>query len=138
VSSPEPFEPRNDLERQLLAAQEGRLAPDAFMAQLLDAQVFLPVRDDDAGIQGFQASDKAVPLLLDGGEGYQVLVVFTSPERARDFLRRFPGYEGGLLTDFRWILKRVGAGIGISLNPGWEVGMDMEPGQVQQLAGGGR
>ncbi len=133
----ETFDPRNDLERQLLAAQEGRLAPDAFMEHLLDAQVFLPVKDDDAGIQGFQTSDKAVPLLLDGGEDYQVLVVFTSPERAKDFLGHFPGYEGGLLTDFRWILKRVGAGIGISLNPGWDVGMDMEPDMVRQLAGGG-
>ena len=135
--SGEAFDPRNDLERQLLAAQEGRMAPDAFMAQLLDAQVFLPVREDDAGIQGFQTSDKAVPLLLDGGEGYQVLVVFTSPERAKGFLADFPGYEGGLLTDFRWILERVGAGIGISLNPGWDVGMDMAPAMVRRLAGDG-
>ena len=85
-------------------------------------------------IAGFQASDKAKPLSVQAEDGTQVLVLFTSPDRAKPFVKDFPGYEGGLLTDFKWVLERSGAGHGISLNPGWEVGMDMEPDMVEQLA----
>jgi len=37
------FDPRNDLERQLLAAQEGRIAPDSFIEALLGSEVFMPI-----------------------------------------------------------------------------------------------
>lgn len=129
----EAFDPRNDLERQLVAAQEGLVSEEAFMEALLTSQVFMPVRDHD-GIKGFQRSTRAVPLTLHSEEGTEVLILFTSPERARDFLNDFPDYKGGLLAEFAWVLERVGTGAGISLNPGWEVGMDLEPGMVQQLA----
>ena len=68
-----------------------------------------------------------------------MLVLFTSPERAKPFLAEFPGYEGGLLAEFTWVLERVGAGVGITLNPGEEVGIDLEANMVRQLAdqGGG-
>lgn len=126
------FDPRNDLERQLAAAQEGMISEESFMEALLGSQVFMPVRDQD-GIKGFQRSTRAVPLTLQSEEGIEVLILFTSPERARDFLRDFPGYQGGLLAEFTWVLERVGSGVGITLNPGWEVGLDLEPEMVQQL-----
>lgn len=135
ASMNEPFEPRNDLEGQLLAAQEGQVSEDAFMEQLMASQVFMPVRDDGAGIANFQRSDKAVPLTLDSEDGGQVLILFTSPERAKSFLEDFPGYDGGLLAEFTWVLERMGSGVGISLNPGWPVGIDMESQMVAQLAG---
>ncbi len=129
------FHSRNDLERQLVAAQEGMISEETFMDALLGSQVFMPVRDQD-GIKGFQRSTRAVPLTLQSGEGIEVLILFTSPERARDFLKDFPGYQGGLLAEFTWVLERVGTGVGIALNPGWEVGLDLEPEMVQQLAQG--
>jgi hypothetical protein len=131
----EHFEPRNDLERQLLAVQEGEVSDDAFMQKLMASQVFMPVQDEATAIANFQRSDKAVPLLLESEEGGQVLILFTSPERAKPFLTDFPGYGGGLLTEFTWVLERMGSGVGISLNPGWPVGIDMEPQMVAQLAG---
>jgi hypothetical protein len=131
----EPFEPRNDLERQLIAAQEGSIAGDAFMQDLLTAQLFMPVRDEAHGIKGFQRDDKAVPLTLESEDGVQVLVLFTSPERAKSFLTDFPGYTGGLLAEFKWILERVGSGYGVALNPGWSVGIDMGPEMIDQMAG---
>lgn len=130
----EPFEPRNEVERQLVAAQAGALAGERFMAELLQAQLFMPVRDQ-YGIGNFQASDKAVPLTIEDEEGTPVLVLFTSPERAKAFVSDYPGYEGGLLAEFTWILERVGNGYGIVLNPGWPVGLDMAPEMVDQLAG---
>jgi shikimate 5-dehydrogenase len=128
----ENFEARNDLEQKLMAAQEGSLPESEFMQFLLEAQVFMPVRDS-IGIAGFTGSNKAIPLTLKSEDAVEVLVLFTSPDRAKRFVQDYPGYEGGLLTEFKWVLERTGSGVGISINPNWPVGMDMEPEMVQQL-----
>ena len=70
------FEARNELEQNLIAAQEGQMAGDAFMKYLMDTQVFMPVKDS-IGIEGFTGSDKAVPLTLKAEEGVEVLILFT-------------------------------------------------------------
>jgi hypothetical protein len=127
------FEPRNELERQLLAAQEGRLGADDFLHALLEAQVFVPVQDADRGIANFQRSVLAQPLTLEAEDGTRVLVLFTSPERARTFLQDHPDYPGGLLERFGHVIERVGAGFGVALNPGLPVGLDMEPEMVERL-----
>lgn len=128
----ESFEPKNELEQQLLDAQMGRNPPDVFMNQLLAAQVFMPVHDDQQ-IGNFQRSNKAKPLSLTDEDGTPILILFTSPERAKAFVRDYPGYDGGILTEFTWILDRLGGGYAISLNPGWEVGIDLDSADVQYL-----
>ena len=126
------FEARNELETQLLAAQEGKITSEDFMHYLMETQVFMPVKDS-IGIGGFTASNKAVPLTLRSEDNTEVLILFTSPDRAKDFVSEFPDYEGGLLAEFSWVLERTGSGIGISINPNWPVGFDLEPEMVQQL-----
>ena len=126
------FDARNELEKNLLAAQEGQMASEAFMAYLMDTQVFMPIKDS-IGIEGFTSSTSAIPLTLKSEDNIEVLILFTSPERAKEFVQEFPGYEGGLLAEFSWVLERTGCGIGISINPNWPVGMDLEPEMVQQL-----
>ena len=130
------FQPHNELEARLVAAQQGELDSDRFMHVLLRAQVFMPVEDEPSGIQGFQGfqrSARANPLTLQNEDGQQVLVLFSSPERAKPFLVDFPAYKGGLLAEFNWILERIGSGISIALNPGMEVGIDFDPDTVEQL-----
>ena len=126
------FDARNELEQKLLAAQEGQMTSEAFMEYLMDTQVFMPVKDS-IGIEGFTSSSKAMPLTLKTEDDVEVLILFTSPDRAKVFVQDFPGYEGGLLTEFSWVLKRTGSGIGISINPDWPVGIDFEPDMVLQL-----
>jgi hypothetical protein len=122
------FEARNELEEKLLAAQEGQLSSDDFMGYLLDTQVFMPVKDS-IGIEGFTSSDKAIPLTLKTEDNIEVLILFTSPDRAKEFVHEFPGYEGGLLAEFSWVLERTGSGIGISINPNWPVGFATRTGR---------
>jgi hypothetical protein len=129
---PETFEARNEVEQKLVAAQEGQLSSEEFMKYLLDTQVFMPVKDS-IGIEGFTGSDKAIPLTLKTEDDIEILILFTSPDRAKTFVQDFPGFEGGLLVEFKWVLERTGSDIGISINPNWPVGMDMEPEMVQQL-----
>lgn len=129
------FQPRNELEQRFMAAQNGEISSDEFFQELLEAQVFMPVLDDDSGIKGFQRSQKATPLTIEDEEGTRFLVLFTSPERAKPFLTDFPGYEGGLLAEFKWVLEKMGIGLGVVINPGDEVGLDMAPEMVRQLSG---
>lgn len=130
----ETLEAKNELERKLLAAMSGDLSSDDLMREMLTQQVFIPVRDEkDSGIKGFQRTTKATPLVIEDDEGHRILVVFTSPERAKDFLSGVPDYGGGLLADFAWIVERMEAGFAISVNPGLEMGMDIEPEDVTRM-----
>ena len=128
------FQARNELEEKLLATQEGQMSSDEFMKYLMDTQVFMPVKDS-IGIEGFTSSDKALPLTLKTEDELEVLILFTSPERSKEFVQDFPGYDGGLLAEFKWVLERTGSGIGISINPNWPVGIDLEPGMIELLRG---
>jgi hypothetical protein len=93
----------------------------------------MPVEDEATEIQGFQRSTKAQPLTLEAEDGTRVLVLFTSPERAKPFLQDYPDYQGGLLSEFSWILDRVGSGIAIAINTGFEVGIDLDTDTVTHL-----
>jgi hypothetical protein len=128
------FEPKNELEKKLLAAMEGELSSEDFMRELMAQQIFIPIKDDkDVGIQGFQLTTKATPLVIQDDDGMNILVLFTSPERAQHFLSELPGYSGGLLSDFSWIVERMEPGFAISVNPGLDVGIDVEPEIVTQM-----
>src|SRR3989344_2689357 len=126
-------EARNELEAQILAAQEGRITSDDLLAALMDSQVFMPVQDEKAPVLNVQRSTRAQPLVLSAEEGTPILVLFSSPERARPFLKDYPGFTGGILESFQWVLQNLGSGYGIMLNPDSELGFDMEPETVQGL-----
>jgi hypothetical protein len=129
-----PFKPQHPIEQSLLALQNGEMDDATFMQQLLEAEFFMPILDEHK-IAGLQTSKVADPLTIEGEEGYKILVLFTAPERGKAFLSHYPGYEGGLLAEASWILERIGSGIAISINPGLEVGLDLEPAMVEQLVG---
>lgn len=132
--SDQPFEAKNELEIKLLAAMNGELSGEDFMRELLAEQVFIPIRDDkDSGIAGFQHTTKATPLVVRDEDGQDILVLFTSPERAQPFLADMPGYGGGLLAEFEWIVERMEPGFAIVVNPGDEFGMDIAPENVTEM-----
>ncbi len=126
--------PRNTLEEQLLAAQEGRIDSDELLKTLMTSQVFMPVQDEKAPVANIQRSTRAQPLVLSGEDDTPILVLFSSPERARPFLTDYPGFAAGILEPFQWVLENMGSGYGITLNPGSELGFDMEPETVADLA----
>ena len=95
------FIPHNALEEQLAAVHAGTLDPETFVLQLVDQQLFMPVRDEKNPIQGFQRSVQAEPLIIE--------------------------------TEFSWLLRRIGGGVPIALNPGWSIGMDFDADMIAQL-----
>ncbi len=122
----------HNLESLIESAQQGAIDEESFFSALLDAQVFMPILDRHA-IGGFQDSSRAEPLVLESEEGKRVVPLFTTPDRARDFLKLYPGYEGGLLAEFRWVIERIGSGVGISMNPGLDNGFDLEAEAIEAL-----
>jgi len=125
---------RNELEKQLAAAQAGEISSDDLLNTLLQSQVFMPVEEEKAAVLNVQRSNRAQPLVLTAEDGTPILVLFSSPERAKDFTKDYPGYGGGLLAEFTWVLEKLGTGYGIALNPGSDLGFDMEPQTVQAIA----
>jgi hypothetical protein len=126
-------EARNELEAKILDAQEGRISSDDLLKTLMGSQVFMPVQDEKAPVLNVQRSTRAQPLVLSAEEDTPILVLFSSPERAKPFLQDYPGFTGGILESFKWVLENMGSGYGIMLNPKSEVGFDMEPETVQDL-----
>ncbi|HYA38475.1 MAG TPA: SseB family protein [Candidatus Methylomirabilis sp.] len=127
-------EPRNELETKILEAQDGRLGSDDLLKTLMTSQVFMPVQDEKAPVLNVQRSTRAQPLVMAAEDGTPILVLFSSPERAKPFLRNYPGFTGGILESFQWVLKNMGSGYGIAFNPESELGFDMEPETVKELA----
>ena len=101
------FTAQNELEKMLLSALDGGVDEADFMRQLLDAQVFMPIQDEASTIKGFQRTTKAQPLLIEDENGTQVLILFTSPGRAKEFVANHPGYGGGLLTELLLVQGRA-------------------------------
>ena len=129
----EEFLPQNELERQLMAAQNGQVAPESFLETLLGSEVFMPVYEKHQ-IGGLQVEQVARPLKIQGEDGGEVLVLFTSPERAKAFVTDYPGFGGGLVAEFTWILEKLGVGYSISLNPGLPFGIDFDAQDLAQMA----
>lgn len=124
----------NEAEELLVKALAGELEGDTFIQQLMEVTLFMPIYEKHQ-IGGLQptTSDQAVPLTLDDDAGNKILILFTSPDRAKAFVRDFPGYGGGLLAEFKWIIEKVGVGYSISINPDHEIGIDLEVGMLQNL-----
>ena len=123
---------RNGLERAAMHADQ--IDSDRFMGELLASQIFMPVKDGGHGIADFHASQKAEPRSLTAEDGSDVLILFSRPERAKPFLDQLPGFEGGIPEDLRWVLQKVSGGFGIAINADSEIGIDLEPDTVTQLA----
>jgi hypothetical protein len=130
----DPMPTRNELEALLLDFHAGKVEPEEFARRLLAVQVFMPVKDEKHAIAGFQASTQAEPLLVEDDAGIRILVLFSAPDRARDFLVAYPGHGGGMLAEFSWILRRMGAGIAIAINPDQTPGFDLDPEMVAMVA----
>ena len=124
--------PKNELEQRILAVHKEQISIDDFMHTLQDSQVFMPVADDTQ-IKNFQRSSKMVPLTVETEEGDTVLVLFSSPDRGKAFLQDYPGYGGGLLVEFKWVVENMAGDYAIAINPGWELGVDLEPQVFQHL-----
>lgn len=122
----------NELEDIIISLHENKTEGGDFITALLNSQVFMPIFEKHK-IEGLQESSRPKLLLFKDENDVNVMILFTNPERAKPVAEEHTGYEGGLLADFNWVLAIVEPGWGISINPGLESGIDLEPDMVQQI-----
>jgi hypothetical protein len=128
----QPFQPLNELESTLVQAQAGTVSAAEFLGKLSTSQVFV-LLDKDPGPSA-SWDNSASPMVLSNGAGTPVLALFTAPERSDGWPARVPRFSFGLLTDFCWLLRGVAKGVGIVINPGHSVGLELSPERVAKLA----
>jgi len=125
------FEPLNDLEVRLVQAQDGTLDAPAFLDSFLADQVFVlldkPVEADS------DWDDTITPLVLTSEANEPMFAVFSAVERATPWSGQLPQFENALQVEVRWLLGAMSDGVGIVLNPGFDIGMEMIPDAVVQL-----
>lgn len=127
------FKAQNELEKILLNVLDGQMEGENFLEYMMNAQVFMPISDQTHALKGFQRTTGAQPLLAEDEDNNQVLILFTSSARSQEFVQDFPGYEGGLLTEFSQVLRKLDTAINIELNPGLEAGFDMDAETVASM-----
>jgi hypothetical protein len=127
------FTAQNDLERKLIQAMDGDISGEDFIAFLMNTQVFMPIEDIKDASNGEQSSNKTQPLVVEDEKGNDVLILFTAPGRASEFVKDFEGYGGGLLMEFSWVLRKLDGPLNIAINPGFEAGFDMDMEMIGDL-----
>jgi hypothetical protein len=131
------FSPANSLEHALLDAQQGTGTPAAFFNELLSSQVFV-LLDKEIGPEG--RWDPSINLcVLTNAAGGPVVAAFTTPSRSTPWHERLPQFGYGLLVSFTWLLQGLGPEVGVVINPGDSVGVELAPEAIgrlkQQVAG---
>jgi hypothetical protein len=125
------FHPSNELEHALVQAQAREMSVDDFFARLLASQVAI-LLDRKVPQSGWHNGISPL-VLVSPRAGNNVLAVFTSVERATPMSQNSKTHKYALLVDFRWVLKGTTPGLGVVVNPGWPVGVEIEPARVVEL-----
>ncbi|MDZ4048422.1 MAG: SseB family protein [Pseudoxanthomonas sp.] len=129
--SDEEFVPANELENTLLLAQQGQGSTPDFLNSFVNSQVFV-LLDKDLGPEG--QWDPSINLcVLTNAAGGPVVAVFTAPERAIPWSERLPQFQHGLLVSPTWLMQGLGPTVGIVVNPGHKVGVELSPDAIQQM-----
>ncbi|GAB3063532.1 SseB family protein [Stenotrophomonas tumulicola] len=126
-----PFEPLNDLEVRLVQAQDGTLQAPEFLDSLLSDQVFV-LLDKPVGPDA-DWDESINPLVLTSEADEPMFAVFSAIERAGMWSDQLPQFENALQVEVRWLLGAISDGVGLVLNPGFDIGMEMIPDAVVQL-----
>lgn len=121
----------NPLEQTLVDAQQGRLPPSVLFAALYASQVVVLV-NRDLGVDG-QWTEETALLVLNSPAGTPVIAAFTAPERIADWPERSPEFRHPLRVDFRWLIDGITEEVGLVLNPGLPVGLELAPEMIVKL-----
>ena len=125
------FLPASALERCLLKAKEDAGAMGQFFEELVRSKVYVLAENEiapgttlDSSINLFVLTNKA---------GKSVVPVFTSQHMASPWHERQPRFQYGLLVDADSLLQGLGSEVGLVLNPGHAVGVELPAETVDAL-----
>jgi len=121
----------NVLEELIIrATSEPALRPE-LITTLLRSRVAVPL---NKGLENGVLPADFKPMTLNGPQGFPVLAVFTSPDKAAPWLKEQPEFQHSLVTEFNWALKITRPPFGIAVNPGYKHSVVLSPAEVEGLA----
>lgn len=121
----------NELEALILrTTSEPTLRPE-LITTLLRSRVAVPL---NRGLENGVLPADFKPMTLNGPQGFPVLAVFTSPDKAAPWLKEQPEFQHSLVTEFNWALKITRPPFGIAVNPGYKHSVVLSPAEVEGLA----
>ena len=118
------------LEQRIALATTDPTQRNGLLAELSNARVAIPV---DKGPEGGKLPVDSRPLTLDSDQGFPVIAVFTSPDKATPWQQRNPAFGFCLVTDFDWVRQLAKPPFGIAINPGYRYSLLLTPETLQSL-----
>ncbi|HJV91296.1 MAG TPA: SseB family protein [Holophagaceae bacterium] len=123
--------PSSPLEVLILEAQTAKLSQEAFLAKLVDSKVFVLLEKSvDAGSAWDNANS---PMVLNSPSEFPVVAVFSSQECALPAQSHSPNHPYAVEVEFKHLLRGVQPGLGLVMNPGFAIGFEIAPADLQAL-----
>lgn len=120
------------LESKLEAARQGQCSAPELFEEMLAAQILVlldkPIAEDG------RWDPTARPLTLNSPNGFAVMAIFTTHEKATPWVQQSPSHVHALFVDFAWIVRGLAPQVGLVLNPGDALGLELQPETAQKLA----
>lgn len=122
----------NSLESKLQAAQQGQCTAPELFEEMLASQIIV-LLDKPIGEDG-RWEPTARPLTLKSPNGFAVMAIFTTHEKAVPWVQQSPAHVHALYVDFAWIVRGLAPNVGLAINPGDALGLELQPETAQKLA----
>lgn len=123
----------NTLEELIVrVADEPELRPQV-IAALLESRVAIPL---DRGLENGALPPDFKPLTLNAQQGFPVLAVFTTRDRAKPWIEQQPVFQHLLMAGFEWAVRITRPPFGIAVNPGYKYAFALPPAEVEAIAAG--
>ncbi len=122
IISKDAFQPKNTLEEVLLSVAGASAHIPVFIELLRKSQIFAP---SPAAPEALQQGKGFALLVFDHPEHGKMVALFTSADRLAPVAELFRAAQSALLVEFTWVLGAMPQELGIVINPGWEVGLEM-------------
>lgn len=101
------------------------------LAALLDSRIAVPL---DRGLENGALPAGFKPLTLNAQQGFPVLAVFTTREKAAPWIEQQPAFRHVLVTGFDWAVRITRPPFGIAVNPGYKYSFVLSPAEAEALA----
>ncbi len=120
------------LESKLEAARRGQCSAPELFEEMLAAQIIVLLDKPIAEDGRWDATAK--PLTLHSPNGFAVMAIFTTHQKAAPWVQQSPAHIHALFVDFAWIVRGLAPNVGLVINPGDALGLELQPETAQKLA----
>lgn len=115
--------PSNSLEQALAKAKQDPDARNAFFTELMGAQVVVLAARPQGAAADLTSSGNL--LVLTNAAGKTVVPVFTGRDKAAPWHERHARYQYGLFVPAAALIQGLGPDVGLVVNPGHAIGVEM-------------